>query len=173
MSAEQYPNLDQPDPRPNVPNVTTASGPSSLAAPTGSEWTKAKTHFEMAKAAMKLSSKTPQGAAMAIEHLERAAASLKSIGGVVPAMTKCPLCGIWHGGYGLCLRCEQKPMTERNAALARMLLSEVVRNHADKECADYNMCDDTPCEWCNQAKMVCDNFTPIATQNKDSATSKS
>ncbi len=35
MSDELYPNLRQPDAHPHVPNVTTSSGPSSFAAPTG------------------------------------------------------------------------------------------------------------------------------------------
>lgn len=36
MSDEQSPNLEQPHAHPHVPSVTTASGPSELAAPAGS-----------------------------------------------------------------------------------------------------------------------------------------
>jgi hypothetical protein len=45
----------------------------------GAEWDKAKIHFDMAKAAMKLAAKNAQGAEMAAEHLERAAATLRSL----------------------------------------------------------------------------------------------
>lgn len=79
MSDELYPRYEMPSLLQHVQNVTTASGPSELAAPAGSEWEKAEIHFQMAKTAMKLAARNPAGAAMAAEHLERAAATLRGI----------------------------------------------------------------------------------------------
>jgi hypothetical protein len=46
----------------------------------GSEsWSKAEMHFGMAKAAWKLAARNEHGAAMVIEHMERAIAILKAM----------------------------------------------------------------------------------------------
>lgn len=52
---------------------------SSLDQAPRSAWDNAEIHFEMAKAAWKLAARNEDGAAMAIEHMERAIASLKAI----------------------------------------------------------------------------------------------
>ena len=109
--SDNYPNLDMPPAHPHVPNETAASSPSSFAAPSGSAWEQAKIHFEMAKAAMKLAAKSPAGAIMVIEHLEKAAASLRKLCETVPAMTQCPKCQGWHGGKE-CLWCGHTPNAE-------------------------------------------------------------
>ena len=51
-----------------------------LAAPLSSApWTKAEMHFGMAKAAWKLAARNEHGAAMVIEHMERAIETLKAM----------------------------------------------------------------------------------------------
>ena len=48
--------------------------------PAGSaSWSKAEMHFGMAKAAWKLAAKNEHGAAMVIEHMERAIETLKAM----------------------------------------------------------------------------------------------
>lgn len=42
-------------------------------------WSKAETHFMMAKAAMKIAARNAAGAEMAAEHLEQAAEALRKI----------------------------------------------------------------------------------------------
>lgn len=42
-------------------------------------WSKAEIHFEMAKAAWRLAARNEHGAAMVIEHMERAIKTLKAM----------------------------------------------------------------------------------------------
>jgi len=65
---------------PSPKDIRQPESAAGLAAPLGSaSWSKAEIHFGMAKAAWKLAARNEHGAAMVIEHMERAIETLKAM----------------------------------------------------------------------------------------------